>query len=152
MGDEAQGVAEGGIFFPEGEVFRMDHAWRRDAVDHAEGDWREANPSQKVHFGPIATGSKVMRDWELFKRLAFQSRKTLGVDMEAAAVGYAAYRTRRPMIVAKGVSDHADGRKNDAHQRNAALASARFALELPLTAPSPAAPDQDLRPPARRLR
>jgi len=121
-------------------VFRMDHAWRRDAVYYAEGDWQEANPLHKVHFGPIATGSKVMRDWELFKRLAFQSRKTLGVDMEAAAVGYTAYRTRRPMIVAKGVSDHADGWKNDAGQRDAALASARFVLSFLSQRPLPPRP------------
>jgi hypothetical protein len=81
-----------------------------------------------------------MRDWELFKRLAFQSRKTLGVDMEAAAVGYAAYRTRRPMIVAKGVSDYADGGKNDAGQGEAALASARFVLSFLSQHPLPPRP------------
>jgi hypothetical protein len=50
--------------------------------------------------------------------------------MEAAAVGYAAYRTRRPMIVAKGVSDYANAQKSDASQMDAALASARFVLSF----------------------
>jgi nucleoside phosphorylase len=122
------GAAEG--FRPDGEVFRMDHAWLRDAAYYADGDWKKEPDAPKVHFGPIATGSKVVQDWDLFTKLAFQCRKTLGADMEAAAVGYAAYRTRRPMIVAKGVSDHANAEKADAPQRDAALASARFVLSF----------------------
>ncbi len=87
-------------------------------------------PPFKVHIGPIATGKTVREDAELFPRLEMHIRKTLGVEMEAAAIGLVAQQFDRPAIVVKAVSDHADRDKDDSFRTFAATASAEFLIRF----------------------
>lgn len=82
----------------------------------------------KVHIGVIASGSNVQKDPQLFQRLEKVQRKTLGVEMEGAAIGAVAEIHEIPMIVVKGVQDYADPDKNDQFRAYAAEVSARFLL------------------------
>jgi len=83
----------------------------------------------RLHVGPIATGSQVVEDGRVFERLARAERKVLGLEMEAAAIGMVAEVERVPwMIVAKGVTDHADREKDDSFRAFSARAAAEFVL------------------------
>lgn len=87
---------------------------------------RPADPDFKVHVGVIATGKTVRVDPGLFERLIHVERRTLGVEMEGAAIGYVAERFRARAIVVKAVSDYADGDKDDSYRAFACRASATF--------------------------
>lgn len=83
----------------------------------------------KVHTAPMASGSQVMADDEIFVRLSTAVRKVLGVEMEAAAIGALAYMKSLPYsVVMKGVMDHADHDKDDRFKKFAARASAEVLL------------------------
>ena len=100
-----------------------------DRILHPEGP--PGDPALKVHLGPIGTGSPVVQDPEIFQRLEKVERKTLGLEMEAAAIGLVAEENRdivRERIVVKGVQDYADGDKNDHFRVFAAKASAEVLL------------------------
>ncbi|XXX72929.1 NACHT domain-containing protein [Sorangium sp. So ce134] len=86
------------------------------------------DPPLRVHVGPIATGKTVREDPDLFSRLRREVRKTLGAEMEAAAIGYVAEHLGRRSIIVKAVSDYGDHEKDDAYQAFAARASATFLL------------------------
>ncbi|HTN84103.1 MAG TPA: pentapeptide repeat-containing protein, partial [Sorangium sp.] len=97
---------------------------RRDRVVHPDGP-PPARPF-RVHIGPIATGKAVQEDAGLFERLKPIGRRVLGVEMEAAAIGYVAERLGRRSIIAKAVSDHGDHEKDDSFRAFACRASAEF--------------------------
>ena len=86
-------------------------------------------PFQAV-IGPIATGSKVVQDGQLFARLKRAVRKTVGVEMEANAIGFVAERAGILSLIAKAVSDHGDGDKDDRFRQFASRASATFVVEF----------------------
>lgn len=88
------------------------------------GNLPEQKPFQ-TRVGPIASGSKVVEDPDIFARLALSVRKVLGVEMEAAAIGALARDRQLPCsIVMKAVMDHADADKSDNFKSFAARASA----------------------------
>jgi nucleoside phosphorylase len=61
------------------------------------------------------------------------SRKVVGLEMEAYAIFQAAHLAREPrpkVLIAKSVSDFANSRKNDDAQQYAAFTSARFIYEF----------------------
>ena len=69
--------------------------------------YRQGVPQDKpfeAAVGPIATGSNVIQDAALFDRLKKASRKTIGVEMEANAIGFVAeqasnaIRARHPVV------------------------------------------------------
>jgi nucleoside phosphorylase len=94
-----------------------------------------------VSAGPMASGSAVMADPDVWNRLEVGQRKLLGLDMEAATIATVAHDRQVPhWLVAKGVMDHADHDKDDRFQAFAAKASAEvlFALLGSLLAVSPA--------------
>jgi nucleoside phosphorylase len=93
-------------------------------------DWTASNGPFKAHVAPIATGKTVRQDPQLFQRLERLLRATLGVEMEAAAIGHVARFAEIPVIVVKAVSDHADGDKDDSFRQFACTASAKFLLEF----------------------
>lgn len=111
------------------------------AIEHERTDYPDGLvPAPfRVHVGPIATGTMVIEDPEIFDRLRRVERETLGLEMEAAAVGFiAAEHGVRLAIVAKGVQDFADHEKDDTLRHFAAEASARFLFaffrrHLPIT-------------------
>jgi nucleoside phosphorylase len=86
----------------------------------------------KVFVGPMASGNVVVKDgrtWEDLKRQGV--RTVVGLEMEAATIASAAYRLQVPAwVVAKGVMDHADPRKEDRYKRFAARASAEVLFKL----------------------
>lgn len=82
----------------------------------------------KVRVAPIGTSSMVQQDSELFSRLEKIGRKTLGVEMESAAIGAVAQLYQLPMVIVKSVSDYGDHDKDDQFRHYAAETSARFLL------------------------
>lgn len=103
------------------------HDWlAEDRLQHPDGP--EDDRGFQVHIGPIATGKTVREDPGLFDRLKRHVRKTLGAEMEAAAIGAVAQTLGRRSIIVKSVSDHADHEKDDAYRAFACRASAEFLL------------------------
>ncbi len=86
------------------------------------------DPAFRVHIGSIASGKTVRQDPELFTRLEHLVRKTIGVEMEAAAIGAVAEKFGRRAIIVKAVSDYADHEKDDTFRLFACKASAEFLL------------------------
>ncbi|WP_437321239.1 pentapeptide repeat-containing protein [Sorangium sp. So ce385] len=120
---EAAGVlriGDGGLELTEAGMAQV----RRERLLYPDGP-PEARPF-RVHIGPIATGKAVQEDAGLFDRLKSIGRKVLGVEMEAAAIGYVAERLGRRSIIAKAVSDHGDHDKDDSFRAFACRASAEF--------------------------
>ena len=126
---------------------------RMNAADHFRGqDWLETRPMTtewrvrralwaiergapeprrevpfKLHAAPMASGNKVIEDEKIWDRLAAYERETLGLDMEAAAVGAVAHylhHKRLDAIVMKGVMDFANVGRDDHFKEFAARASA----------------------------
>ena len=93
-------------------------------------DGSPSDPPFRVHLGPIATGKTVRQDPDLFSWLARFSRKVLGVEMEAAAIGLAGEFSGIPSIIAKAVSDYGDTDKDDGFRTFACRASAEFLLRF----------------------
>lgn len=92
----------------------------------------------KIHFGTYGTGMAVRGDetdsghsW-VFEQCQKVDRKTLAVDMEAAAVLLACAHSPTNVLVVKGVSDHADSKKNDDFHRIGKRLSAFFAFRVAL--------------------
>jgi nucleoside phosphorylase/tetratricopeptide (TPR) repeat protein len=78
-----------------------------------------------VHVGPIGSGNSVEASGEVWERLATGGmRKTLAVEMEAAAIGRLAHKHQIPFAVAKGVMDRGDPHKAQRFKGFAARASA----------------------------
>ncbi|MCY1054925.1 COR domain-containing protein [Nannocystis sp. SCPEA4] len=78
-----------------------------------------------VHVGPIASGNAIEADGRRWHELlAGGARKTLAIEMEAAALGELAHNHGLPFVVAKGVMDHADEHKTDRFKHFACRASA----------------------------
>jgi WD40 repeat protein/nucleoside phosphorylase len=84
----------------------------------------------KIHVGPIATGKVVRKDPELFGDLEKLVRKTMGAEMEAAAIGAIGAQLHRQALIVKAVSDYGDGDKDDAFREFATRASAQVLLRL----------------------
>ncbi|XVU22769.1 hypothetical protein ACQPZJ_36675 [Actinoplanes sp. CA-054009] len=104
-----------------------------------------------VRAGAMASGSAVMATGHTWSRLEPRQRKLLALDMEAATIATIAHERKVPhWLVAKGVSDHADGGKDDRFKAFAARASAEvlFALLDRLLVAAPAPPGTALRVPA----
>lgn len=86
-----------------------------------------------LHIGPIASGAAVQNHREFFNGVADQNRKILGVDMEAFGVAWACHQSIEPQpkwLIVKGVSDFADGSKDDNVQSFASFISAKIGLEV----------------------
>ncbi|WP_224240699.1 WD40 domain-containing protein [Hyalangium gracile] len=88
----------------------------------------QSDPPFRVHVGPLVTGHAVREDPELFQRLRRDVRKVLGMEMEAAAIGFVAQQSHRHLLIVKAVSDYADHDKDDAFRGFACHASAAFLL------------------------
>jgi len=85
----------------------------------------------RVLAAPMASGSSVAADaivWEQLKTMG--QRKISAVEMEAATIATVAHDRRVPWLIAKGVMDHADARKDDRYKRFAARASAQVMFAL----------------------
>ncbi|MHA7629369.1 tetratricopeptide repeat protein [Corallococcus sp. M7] len=85
----------------------------------------------KVHVAPIASGDRVIEDESIWDDIVPHVRTTLGLEMEAAALG-ALVRAHRSMgfdvLVLKGIMDFADAGRADQFKPFAARASAECLL------------------------
>ncbi|WP_437842502.1 pentapeptide repeat-containing protein [Sorangium sp. So ce1153] len=97
----------------------------------------------KIIVGPIATGKKVAKDPQLFDNLALFVRKTVGVEMEGAAIGMVGELLDRPTVVVKAVSDYGDGDKDDSFRKFAARASAEVLIRFLLRYVKPVEDEAD---------
>ncbi|WP_437600115.1 tetratricopeptide repeat protein [Sorangium sp. So ce590] len=81
----------------------------------------------RVHVAPMGSGNKVIEDEACWTFVSEHMRKTLGLDMEAAAVGALAHAQRDAKLdalVMKGVMDFANHGRDDHFKEFAARASA----------------------------
>ena len=93
-------------------------------------DGLRTDPLFRIHVGPIGTGKTVRKDPEIFERLAKFQRKVVGLEMEAAAIGYVAKQSELPSIIVKGVADYGDHDKDDSFHAFAGKASAEVLISL----------------------
>lgn len=99
--------------------------------------------------GPMGSGNSVEAAGTIWERLADAGmRKTLAVEMEAAAIGRVAHEYDIPFIVVKGVMDHGDSKKTDRFKDFAARASAEVLCDLLRRVVDPTAPTEFLNRPA----
>lgn len=84
----------------------------------------------KVHFGVMATGSAVVTNREIVKKQIHSTfGDTIGLDMEAFVVVYAAQNATAPRpdaLIIKSVCDYANNEKSDQYQKFAAYTSCEF--------------------------
>lgn len=104
------------------------------------GHWRHGLPTGStptVHFGPIAAG-EVVQDSAISEQARWihqHYNDAVAIEMEAAGVAQAGHLNRAlPVVVVRGISDHADGSKattdGENWQPRAARHAAAFATVL----------------------
>ena len=84
---------------------------------------REYAAIPKVHYGPIASGNRVIRD-AVFAEAVRETYGNLCFEMEAAGLD------NFPSLTIRGISDYCDTHKNDYWHQYAAVAAAAYAKEL----------------------
>ena len=112
-------------------MYEMDPGPREDGLcPECEATPNSRFPDPEIHHGIIASGNHVMKNEEQRDKL----REQLGaccVEMEAFGL-----MNNFPCLVIRGISDYADGRKNDKWQCYASLTASAYAKELLLELPS----------------
>ena len=113
-------------FIPRPSVVKTDEkilSYVKQAASSAENQCR-------VHFGIMATGSAVVTNREILnKQIHSMFSETIGLDMEAYGVVYAAQNATDPRpipLVIKSVCDYANNEKSDQYQKFAAYTSCEF--------------------------
>jgi nucleoside phosphorylase len=104
----------------------------------------------RLHVAPIGSGARVIEDEQIWMFVSEAMRKTLGVEMEAAAIGELAHRQRQhalDWVVMKGVMDFADHGRDDHFKQYAARVAAECLLRFlrEHVATEPAAELEDVR-------
>jgi nucleoside phosphorylase len=135
-------LESGGLIrWQDGELVLTDHG--RDHVQRVL--YFDVGPERlpyEVVTGPMASGSAVMSDPEVWNRLEINQRRILALEMEAATITTVAHERQVPhWLVAKGVMDHADFAKDDRFKAFAARASADVLFALLTQLLSTAAPE-----------
>ncbi len=92
--------------------------------------WGDKEVSKvSVISGPVASGSSVVSDTNITKRIKSSERKLIGVEMEIFGMYYSATNSsdlKPTFIAAKSVCDYANNEKNDHYQEYAAKTSAVY--------------------------
>lgn len=126
-------------FESQGLIVRSDPGWtltdqgtssiKRKLYDDVDGP--DYLPFEVVT-APIASGSSVVKDGITWDKLARMGVRTVAaLEMEAATIATVAHQLQVPhWLIAKGVMDHADPRKNDRYKSFAARASAEVLFAL----------------------
>jgi nucleoside phosphorylase len=84
---------------------------------------REHSMIPKIHYGPIASGNRLIRDPD-FAEAIREKYSILCFEMEAAGLD------NFPSLTIRGISDYCDTHKNDDWHQYAAVAAAAYAKEL----------------------
>jgi len=127
------------------EVHRSDEGLCNQAR-HLPDSWRQAikqkhptNGIPKCHFGPVASGDKVVAFETVLRRYRTHWPQLIGVEMEAAGVATTAFTAAPPVpfFMVRGVSDLADRAKDDRWRLYACDVAAAFTVTLLNTGPIP---------------
>lgn len=97
-----------------------------------EWDTQDIDNVLKVHIGPVASGAAVIANQDITDQIKLQSRKIIGIEMEAYGLIYAAKNATNPKpepLVIKSVCDFANENKHDGFQKYASYTSANFLYE-----------------------
>ncbi|WP_437544317.1 tetratricopeptide repeat protein [Sorangium sp. So ce367] len=100
-----------------------------------------------VHVAPMGSGNKVVEDQAYWSFVSEHMRKTLGLEMEAAALGALAHAqrdARLDALVMKGVMDFANHGRDDHFKEYAARASAECLIAFLRDNLPPEAPNDPL--------
>ena len=73
---------------------------------------RPTDGTPDCHFGPVATGDKVVNDLAVIEKLRTLHPELIGVEMEAGGAAAAAHEQDVNFFMIRGVSDLADGKKD----------------------------------------
>ncbi len=117
-----------------------------EAAKHLSKNWRRLIRKRRpqpgkpqCHFGPVATGDKVVAANDVLEQYRSDWPKLIGVEMEAGGMASAAFQSARQpgFLMIRGVSDLADEHKDDSWRHYACHAAAAFALTLLQNRPVP---------------
>jgi nucleoside phosphorylase len=120
-------------------TFVVDRVLYGKALNYEAAEWKDninvSPPGKrtgfvpKAHFGPIASGEKVIADQRTIDQLLSEVSKLVGVAMEGAGVAQSAENNQCGFLEIRGVSDLGDKKKKDDKWRPfAAHAAAAFAV------------------------
>ena len=86
----------------------------------------------EIHWGPVASGEKVIADSQTIPNLQNSWTKLIGIEMESYGAALAAYKanSRPRFLMVKGICDWANSDKNDKWQEYAADVAAMFVISL----------------------
>lgn len=117
---------------PAGLSLTNEGAIRRQLLDVAnrKRPWATDPEQIKIHLAPIATASHLQKDPKIWDSVERHVRTTLGIEMEAAAVGVAGQEMGIPFVIAKAVVDHTDGNKGDTFHSYGCKLSAAFLFDF----------------------
>lgn len=112
--------------------------WHNDIRADDPKTWFKNDPP-KVHFGPIASGEKVIANKSFLNELVSQCPQLLAVAMEGAGVAQATAHCGDSIsfIEIRGICDFADEKKDDTWQLRAANAVAAYTIGLLRSRPVP---------------
>ncbi len=139
-GETERRAADGeSIFRADIMTYPMHGPWVDRARAFADAEppaWVAERPRQggvdapwKIHVGPIATGSALVRDVTIWDRIGKHQRLVRGLDMEASSIGLAAdFHDVCRMIVVKGVMDFGEPGRTQGFREFAARAAARVLI------------------------
>ena len=117
-------------FIPRPAVVKVDE----ELLGHVRRAAASPENQCHVHIGSMATGSAVVATREIInKQIHTTFQETIGLDMEAYGVVYAAQNATAPRpkaLAIKSVCDYANNEKSDQYQKFAAYTSCEFAKLL----------------------
>ena len=140
-------------------TFVVDRVLYGKALNYEAAEWKDninvPPPGKrtgfvpKAHFGPIASGEKVIADQGTIDQLVSEVPKMVGVAMEGAGVAQSAENNQCGFLEIRGASDLGDKKKKDDKWRPfAAHAAAAFAIGFLKS--KPVTPREELSDAARR--
>ena len=122
---------------PRNRQFPADRSLLDGMLNLTTSDWRIRLPARpdgktsnttipKVHFGPIASGEKIIASGHQVRRLLTMQPNLVAVEMESAGIASAAFSAVKKVgfLTIRAICDFADSSKNDNWQEYAAHAAA----------------------------
>lgn len=123
-----KGLVDAGFVTGRPPNFTLTAAGREKAEEIEWDGGPHADAAPRAHLGVMATGSAVRGDAAVWSQLCELQRDAIAVEMESTAIGAIAHAARRDFLAIKGVSDYADGDKDDRFHDFASRTAAAFLL------------------------